>query len=392
MSLFTRFFGITGAQDLLPGRFDPTRSTGSVVVTADTAMRMSAVWACLRIRADLISTMPVDVFRDVGEQQINVPTPSKLVLPGGERVGIEEWMYSTSVDLDRAGNAIGLITERDSLGLPQRIDLQPLATCSVTERPNEGLRYRIDGKTYLPDQVWHEKQFTVSGSPVGMSAAAAAATTIGQYQSAQQFAAQWYGTGGVPKAIMRNISKPQITEAEADHAKRAMKLASEGRDVAVWGRDWEYKPIQSESVGMDWLEAQKFGIGDVARFFGVPGDLIDAAVSTGSITYANMTQRNLQFLIMNLGPAIRRRETALSSLLPRPRYVKLNTSSLLRMDDETRAKVINAKLFSRSLTITEARRLENRPPLTGADLAEFAAAYGDPKAAPTAIPTPGKGV
>jgi phage portal protein BeeE len=61
---------------------------------------------------------------------------------------------------------------------------------------------------------------------------------------------------------------------------------------------------------MEWIDGKRYGVSDIARFFGCPGDLIDAAVSTGSITYANMTQRNLQFLIMHLGPAVYRRERA----------------------------------------------------------------------------------
>src|ERR1044072_1991473 len=55
------FYGITGAQDLIPTR--TSAKAGAVTVTNDTTMRHSAVWACLRLRADLISTMPVDVYR-----------------------------------------------------------------------------------------------------------------------------------------------------------------------------------------------------------------------------------------------------------------------------------------------------------------------------------------
>jgi phage portal protein BeeE len=136
-------------------------------------------------------------------------------------------------------------------------------------------------------------------------------------------------------------------------------------------------------VGAAWLEAQKYGIGDIARFFGAPGDLIDAAVSSGNITYANITQRNLQFLIMHLGPAIYRRERALSKLLPQPRYVKLNSSALLRMDDLTRAQVNQLKIESRTLAPSEAREQDNNPPFTPEQLAEFDRLFGPPKALPS---------
>jgi phage portal protein BeeE len=168
VSLFSRraFFGITGAAELIPPRTQA--KAGTVVVTNDSALRHSAVWACLRLRADLISTMPLDVYRRVGNIQVEMPKPPILVNPGGERVDICEWMYSSQVDLDRAGNTIGLITEVNGLGLPARIDLQPLGECSVQVIKGK-LRYRIGGREYEPQQVWHEKQYTIPGLEVGLS-------------------------------------------------------------------------------------------------------------------------------------------------------------------------------------------------------------------------------
>ena len=384
MSLFRReLYGITGAQDVIPAR--TASVAGNVVVSTDTAMRHSAVWACLRLRADLESTMPVDVFRRVGDIQVEMKKPPILVDPGGSRVDICEWLYSSRVDLDRGGNDFGLITERNAAGLPQRIDLQPLSECSVIIKDGEISKYRIGGKKYDPDLVWHEKQFTIAGLPIGLSPVAYAAWSIGQYQSAQKFALDWFATGGVPKGHLQNTELATIDPGAALVVKDRWKASVQSNDVFVSGKDWEFSPYQAEAVGAEWLEAQKFGIGDIARFFGCPGDLIDAAVSTGSITYANITQRNLQFLIMNLGPAVYRRERALSRLLPAPRYVKLNTSALLRMDDETRAKVIKTRIESRVLAPSEARELDNLPPFTPEQISEFTTLFGPTKAAPPSI-------
>jgi len=115
---------------------------------------------------------------------------------------------------------------------------------------------------------------------------------------------------------------------------------------------------------------------DVSRFFGVPADLIDAAIAGGpNITYANITQRNLQFLVMHLGPAVVRRENALSQLLPRPRFVKLNSDALLRMDPLTRAQMIQTQIQSRVLAPNEARALDNRKPFTPEQIKSGAKVY-----------------
>jgi HK97 family phage portal protein len=392
VSLFTRshqkrdLFGITGAGDLIPSRALAGR-TGSVNVTEDSALRHSAVWACLRTRADLISTFPLDVFRKVDGLQVEVPKPPVLVTPGGDRWDYVDWMYASQVDLDRAGNTIGLITERNSLNLPSRIDLQPIQICSVVERPATGLMYRIGGKEFAPSQVWHERQYVVAGLPVGLSPVAYAAWCIGEYLSIQDFALDWFGGGGRPAAQLRNREKT-LKPNEADAIKSRFKATQSAGDVFVTGNDWEFNPIQAEQTGMEWIEARKYGVTDISRFFGCPADLIDAAVSGSSVTYANITQRNLQYLIMQLGPAVIRREKNLSKLLPVPRFVKLNTDALLRMDAATRAATVQTRIESRTLAPSEARAYENQPPLTDAQLAEFDRLFGKPNMQPVAAKNP----
>lgn len=353
----------------------PAVRSGSVYVTPETALRTSAVWACLRLRADLMSSFPIDVYRKVDGRAVEVTKPPVLVNPGGDRVGIREWMYSTQFDLDRAGNCFGVISKRDALGRPAQIDLALLSEVTVVVRDGELTEYRIGPKTYDPRDIWHERQFTMAGLHVGLSPTAHAAWTIGQYQSVQEFALNWFGRGTIPAAMLKNTAKT-LTQDQALRVKDHFRATVESGDVFVTGSDWEYQMIQAESASKEWVEAQNASVPDIARFYGAPADLIDGAVSSSSITYASMTQRNLQFLIMNMGPAIGRREDALNSLTSRPRYVKLNPDALLRMDPETRARTIGMQIDSRTLTNTEARALEDRAPLTPGDLADFQAIYG----------------
>lgn len=382
---------VTSADDLLAVARQQ-RSGSSVRVTSDTALRHSAVWACLRLRADLVSTMPVDVYRRIDGIQVEVPKPPVLMTPGGSQVRIKEWMYSTQVDLDRAGNTFGIITERsgvigpDGRGLPGRIDLVPLADVTVRATGPEITKYVIGGVEYEPWDVWHEKQYTVAGMPLGLSPVAYAAWTIEESLNAQQFARDWFAGGAVPMAELKNVNKT-IDPEQARVAKDMFKASVSNGDLFVHGQDWEYKPIQAVASQSSFLEAREFGLVDIARFFGCPGDMIDAAVSGSSITYASITQRNLQFLIMNLGPAVSRREEAFSyGLVSGPRFVKLNSDALLRMDPEARVRTIAAQINSRTLTPNEARALDDRAPLTDEQYAEFDRLFGS-KTPPTPAPT-----
>jgi HK97 family phage portal protein len=389
MSLFTRRSArATTADQMIPQR--PTQRAGNATVTPDTALRHSAVWACLRLRANLVSTMPVDLYRRVNGIQVEVPKPPVLVNPGGSRIDDKiEWMYATQFDLDRSGNTFGIITAKDGLGFPARIELVPVADVTVKVRGGKLHKYRIGNEDFDPAMIWHERQYTPSGMHVGLSPVAVAAWSIGEYLSVQQFALDWFGNGAVPSAHLKNTAKT-VDPGSAEEIKRRFKAATANGDLFVTGLDWDYKMIQAEAAGSDWIEAKRYGIGDIARFFDCPGDLIDAAVSGSSITYANMTQRNLQFLVMALGPAIIRRENALSSLVSRPRFVKLNTDALLRMDPAARAAMLRTQIESRQLAPSEAREIEDRQPFTEEQLAEFDRLFGK-GASPTPQTVPGQG-
>jgi HK97 family phage portal protein len=360
-----------------------------VSVTDETALRHSAVWACRRLRANLISTFPVDVYRKVAGLQVEMPKSPILVEPGGKEWDYVDWMWATQWDLDGAGNTIGLITEQNALGLPARIDLQDINTCQVIRRKwTNKLDYRIDGRIYQPEQVWHERQYRVAGLDVGLSPIAYAAWSIGEYLSAQQFALDWFAGAGVPKARMRNKEK-QLKPKETATIKERYNASVSNGDLFVYGADWEYDFMQAEAMGMEWLESRRFGLADICRFLDCPADLIDAAISApGTLTYASITQRNLQFLIMGLGLAVVRREKNLSKLLPAPRFVKLNTDALLRMDPKTRGEVLDAAIKSRRMTVTEARAKDNLPPLTPEQEEEFARLFGAPRTNPTPADPP----
>jgi HK97 family phage portal protein len=387
MSLwYQRAYPGQSADQLIPQRSEGRR--GAAVVTSETALRHSAVWACLRLRANLVSTMPLDLYRRVNGVQIEVPKPPVLITPGGT-VGMLEWLYSTQFDLDRGGNCFGLILAKDGLGFPAVIKLVPLADVTVRMRKGK-LTYKIGGVVYQPEEVWHEKQYTVAGLEVGLSPIAYAAWSIGEYLSIQQFALNWFGNGAVPSAHLKNTAKT-IDPGKAEETKRRFKASTADGDLFVTGNDWEYKMIQAEAAGADWIEGKRATSTDIARYFDCPGDLIEAAVSGSSMTYANITQRNLQFLMMSLGPAIIRREDALSSLTSRPRYVKFNTDALLRMDPQTRAATLRTLIESRQLAPSEARAIADRQPFTEDQLAEFDRLFGKgtQQQPTTAVPTSG---
>lgn len=362
---------------LMPPR---SQRAGRVTVSAETALRHSAVWASLRLRADLTSAMPVDVYRKVQRVQVEVTPPGWLVEPA-PGMSIGEWLWATQFDLDRFGNCFGLVTRRDAFGRVAEVELLSATDVSVITRGRRITGYRVAGEGVLdPSMIWHERQYWLAGSPIGLSPIAYAAYSVGGYLSAQDFALDWYSSGAAPSGHLRYLGG-DLGDAQAEGAKRKFRESVQNRDVLVSGKNWEWTPAQGDANSTAFLDEMKYGIVDVCRFLGVPADMLDGDHSRGNITYANVTQRNLQLLVVNMGPAVKRREDAFTRVTPAPWYVKLNANAaVLKMDPQTRAATINSRVAARLLTPTEAREIDDLPPLTSAQIDEFNQLYGAPRA------------
>jgi HK97 family phage portal protein len=372
------------------GRF----TAGHTTVTADTALRSSAVWAALRLRANLISTLPVESYRMAKGVRIDIDPPAVTFLNAGAEIPWNEFLYATQMDLDRSGNAFGVITQRNALGLPTVIELVNLSEVRCSPR-NVGPRqwdsdyvWRISGIEYPYKDLWHERQYVISGIPMGLNAVGYAAYAVGTYLTAQDFAIKWFGNDALPAAVLKN-EEEVVPKNVADAAKAQYQASMTPGGVFVTGRDWSLSPLDAATNSTNYIETMQNSIGDIARYFDVPVDLIDGSVSGSgsSVKYANITQRFLQLLVVHLGPSITRRELALSNLSSAPRFVKLNRKALLAMDPLTQAQLLTLEIASKYTTPDEARALMDKAPLTEEEKTLFNDLFGNKNPPP---PAPGQ--
>jgi phage portal protein BeeE len=101
---------------------ETTPTAAGVVVTTDQALRLSAVWACVRLLADAMSTLPLHVYRR-GERNPLGELPQQLRQPAAG-MALNDWLYAVMVSLLLRGNAFGIVTARSgSTLLPAQVDL-----------------------------------------------------------------------------------------------------------------------------------------------------------------------------------------------------------------------------------------------------------------------------
>ena len=137
-----------------PGDF-AGRTRSGVPVTADQSLRLSAVWACRRLLADTISSLPVDAYRQGSRTPID-PTPSILAMPGSD-TPLDEWLDQGVMFATGGGNTFGLVTARSGAGLrPSQIDLIDPSRVVSTVAADRTIEWRLDGRAIDPSELWQE--------------------------------------------------------------------------------------------------------------------------------------------------------------------------------------------------------------------------------------------
>jgi len=342
-------------------------------ISSDQALRHAAVWACVRLIAGTVSTLPVDVVREVGgrREPISLPlieSPSAVVSP-------ITWRDQLIVSMLLRGNAYGLITQVDGAGYPLAIELiHPDKVHGQVE--NGRVRLSWDGKDH---ELWpfgdaiHVPAFTVPGSPFGLSVLDYARTTIGSGLASEEWGARFFTDGAVPSAVLS--TDQAITREQAQELKARFMAAVAGkREPAVLGAGVAYTPISVSPGESAFLETWRMSGENVCRLFGVQPEMVGLASSGSSVTYANREQRVQDFLTFTLSPWLARVEEALSALLPPDHVLRFRTGGLLRADIQTRYAVYEASARisqmtdgAMPLTVDEMRALEDLPPLARDD-------------------------
>ncbi|MBW4033024.1 MAG: phage portal protein [Acidobacteria bacterium] len=359
-------------QTLVPPRSASSGVFGSQFITEETARKSSAKWAAIRLRADLVSTTPLQSKRVLPDGSVQIVTDPGLQLDGiGGPIPLEEWLYSSQSDLDETGNTIGVIEERNPYtGRPTWIRLVPSKSVVVRSRDGQ-ITYHIGSQRYDPFDIWHEKQYTLPGSPVGLSPLGYAAMSLGQNLSALQFGLEYFQTSGLPTVQVKNTERT-IEAKAAEVVKARYEATMRERGVLVTGKDWDISISQVNADESQFLATLDASNQDIARFFGVPGDVIDVNASGQHVTYANITQRFVALLVLHMAPAFVRREKKFSrDLLPNKVFAKFDTNALLRLDPTSDAALQAVLVAARIQTPDQARAHYEWSPYTPEQLAQI---------------------
>jgi HK97 family phage portal protein len=336
------------------------------IVTPEMAMQVSAVWACVRLLADAVSMQPINAFRMQNGIQKPRDLPPLLQKPAADAT-LNEWLYMVMVSLTLRGNAYGVVTAVDDLGYPTKIELQhPDQVHSYVKDGN--IQYWINQKpidqyatTHRANTLWHMRAFRMPGSHLGLSPLEYAAMTIQQDLAAVKFGTDFFESNGHPVGVMTTDN--EVTQEDSQIIKDRFMHGVRNRTPVIVGDGLKYQPIAIRPEESQFLATQQFNAGQIARFFGVGADMIDAATGKDN-TYQNVEQKSINFLTYGVQPWLYRFENAFGLLTPGPVILRFDTSELLRTDRKTTMESLVLGIAAKMMTPDEARQQIDYPPLT----------------------------
>ena len=333
-------------------------------VSTSTSLQLLTVYGCVRLIADSIATLPVDVFRETSDGRVEVTKPTWMTQPTVD-LDWTAWVTQVLTSLLLAGNSyLWRIYDAEA----RLAELVPLDPTKVTVRREKGRkRFLVAGQPMDPVELLHIPGLMFPGSEVGLSPVEAARQSIGMGMSAQEYGARFFGQGATQTGV---IEVPgDMTSTQMGDLARSWERRHSGKSkahlpgVLKEGAHWVSTGVTNEQA--QFLGTRRYTAAEIAgqMFLIDPSDL-GIGVADTSLTYANLQDRNLRRVQVVLLPWIVRLETAISRLLATPRYMKLNVSGLLRADLKTRyeAYAIGLDPTRPFLKTEEVRAWEELPP------------------------------
>jgi HK97 family phage portal protein len=351
---------------------DSTPTYAGVAVGPDQALRLSAVWSCVRLLSDAVSTLPLDVYRR-GDRNPLPELPPLLRTPAAG-TSLNEWIYQVMVSLLLRGNAYGIVTGRSGATLlPVQVDIAHPDRMAITVLPDGRVQHRLNGKEISPADVWHVRAYTFPGTVLGLSPVEYARQTIGLGLAAEKFGATFFGDGATPTGILyadRDPGPAAVKDLKAEwmaahrNTPGPEGFPQHGRSPAVLA-GVKFEPISVRPEESQFLGTLDANVNSIARLYGVPPEMI-AGTTAGPLAYTSPEMRSLDLLTYTIRGWLVRLENAISALLPSNQYARFNAGGLVRVDLKSRYEAHEIALRAGFLTVNEVRELEDRGPLPDA--------------------------
>lgn len=378
MSIFQSLFNRRRAEDRAAGsgyRFFFGQSTAGKTVNERSAMQMTAVYACVRILAESIASLPLHLYEkgENGDRIRAEDHPLYFLLHDEPNPEMTSFIFREVMvtHLLLWGNCYAQILRN---GRGEVVGLYPLMPNRMSvERDQNGQLYyryqRLNGEPptmestdviLLPEDILHIPGLGYDGL-VGMSPIAACRNAVGMGLAAEEYGSRFLSNGATPAGVLETPSLIKDVSKLRDSWEKAYGGTGNAGRVAILEEGVTFKPISMSPQDSQLLETRQYQLTEIARIFRIPPHMLQ---DLSRATFSNIEEQSLEFVKYTLAPWISRWEQSMAKALLSPeerkKYsIRFNVDGLLRGDYKSRMEGYRIGVSSGILSVNDCRRLEN---------------------------------
>lgn len=352
-----------------------TSSSGKVV-TADKVIRLSAVWACVRLLSESISTLPLKIYERQadGSRKLAQNNPAYQILcrrPNPEMTP-SRFMLMIVASVCLRGNAF---VEKLYIG-SKLVSLVPLLPQNmVVKRLDSGkLQYTYSDngvQRIIPvERMMHIRGFGLDGV-CGMMPTMAGVDVFGAAMAVDEAAAKIFENGLQSTGFLS--SKTALNEGQRERLRKALQNfigSKNAGKLMVLENELTYQNVTMNPEAAQLLESRSFSIEEICRWFRVPPFMVGHTTKQSSWA-SSLEGMNMLFLTHTLRPLLVNIEQEISRCLlnsDEDLFAEFSVEGLLRADSAGRAAYYTSALQNGWMSRNDVRRLENMPPIEGGDI------------------------
>ena len=354
-------------------------SSSGQSVSVDRAMRLSAVWACVRLVSTSVAGLPLGLYKrlpDGSREDARDHVVYDIIhaSPNDDMTALQFWQASVASMLlwgnayARIHRLLGRVVALEFL-LPRRVrlDVDDSGRLRYFYTPIKGEEREIGREDML-----HIPAFTLDGR-VGMSAIRYGVDVFGAAMSADDAANSTFRNGLMP-TVAFSVDRT-MNPAQRDEFRKYVETVSGALNAGkspVLEQGVRPEQVGINPVDAQLLESRNWSIEEISRWFGVPPWMI-GHTDKGSNWGTGLEQQMIAFLIFSISSITNQIEQCINKRLltateRRSLYAEFALEGFLRADSKTRAEFYSSAGQNGWMTRNEIRRRENLPKVDGADI------------------------
>ena len=356
------------------------RTTSGKPVNERTAMQTTAVYACVRILAEAVASLPLHVYeyQDDGGKKLVHDHPLYYLLHDEPNPEMTSFVFRETLmsHLLIWGNAYAQII-RDGAGrvlglyplLPDKMDVQRDDKGNIyyvySRNSDENPMFKEYGNIKLKaEDVLHIPGLGFDGL-IGYSPIAMAKNAVGMTLACEEYGASFFANGANPGGVLEHPGVLKDPSKVRESWNSVYRGVSNAHKIAVLEEGMKYQQIGIPPEEAQFLETRKFQINEIARLYRIPPHMVG---DLDKSSFSNIEQQSLEFVKYTLDPWVIRWEQSLqrSLLLPGEKgkyFIKLNVDGLLRGDYQSRMNGYAVGRQNGWFSANDIREMENMNPI-----------------------------